>query len=77
MRPDRAARVGEHQLAARPVEQFRRRCDSSSEILRLTVGSGVFNRRAVADRLPSSTTARKVDIASRRSIELLFHNLEG
>src|SRR5258707_13420182 len=38
-------------------------------MLRLTVVSGVFNRRAAADKLPCSTTVRKVDIASRRSIE--------
>ena len=54
-----------------------RRCDSSSEILRLTVASGVFKRRDAADRLPCSTTARKVDIASRRSMGGPFQNPEG
>src|SRR6516164_8763059 len=39
-----------------------RRWDSSSETLRLTVVSGVFIWRAAADRLPASTTVRKVDI---------------
>jgi hypothetical protein len=59
------------------LNSFVRRCDSSSEILRLTVASGVFNWRAAADRLPASTTTKKVDIASRRSIGASFHNLEG
>jgi hypothetical protein len=49
---------------------------SSSDTLRLTVVSGVFNRRAAADKLPCSTTARKVDIASRRSIESPFRDSE-
>ncbi|MCA6108354.1 transglutaminase-like cysteine peptidase [Bradyrhizobium cenepequi] len=44
-----ASCLGKGELAARPVEQFSRRWDSSSEILRLTVGSGVFNCRAAAE----------------------------
>src|SRR5262245_30734939 len=54
-----------------------RRCDSRSEIRRLTVASGVPSRRDAADRLPSSATARKVDIASRRSIGAPFQYNEG
>jgi hypothetical protein len=46
--------------------------------LRLTVVSGVFNRRAAADKLPCSTTVRKVDIASSRSIgppSIIWNNI--
>jgi hypothetical protein len=37
---------------------------------RLTVGKGVFKPRDAADRLPPSTAAMSVRIASNRSIEL-------
>src|SRR3984957_14874859 len=58
------------------LNSFVRRCDSRSETLRLTVARGAWRRRAAADRLPASTTVKKIDIASRRSIADSFHNLE-
>jgi hypothetical protein len=60
----------------RRLNSFVRRCDSRSETLRLTVARGAWRRRAAADRLPTSTTVKKIDIASRRSIADSFHNLE-
>src|SRR4029077_17436120 len=51
--------------------------DSRSEILRLTVASGVPSLREAADRLPASTTARRTDIASRRSITPLSKFRKG
>ena len=44
------------------------RCPSSAEILRLTVANGTRSFRDAAERLPASTTMRKNDIASSRSI---------
>jgi hypothetical protein len=44
------------------------RCVSSSETLRLTVARGMSRRRAAAERLPASTTVRRRDIDSKRSI---------
>jgi hypothetical protein len=43
--------------------------------LRLTVASGVPRRRAAADKLPASTAATRIDIASKRSN--CFRLLEG
>ena len=44
------------------------RCASSSDTRRLTVASGVPSLREAADRLPASTTASNVVIASSRSM---------
>ena len=46
-----------------------RKCASSSATLRLTVASGMPSAREAADRLPPSTAAISVAIASNRSIE--------
>src|SRR5277367_4476357 len=51
------------------------RCVSNSDSFRLTVASGVLSRRAAAERLPASATAKAIDIPSRRSIQC-FHFLE-
>lgn len=50
-------------LAARPVEQLRPQ-DSSPKTLR-TVGSGAFNWRAAAERLPISIDVSNVAFSGR------------
>src|SRR5580692_13049744 len=47
------------------------KCSSSSATFRLTVGNGIFSFRLAAERLPDSTAAIRIDIASRRSMAVL------
>src|ERR1700733_11682898 len=47
------------------------RCSSSSATFRLTVGNGIFSFRLAAEKLPDSTAAIRIDIASRRSMAFL------
>src|ERR1700730_10985355 len=47
------------------------KCSSSSATFRLTVGNGIFSFRLAAERLPDSTAAIRIDIASRRSMAFL------
>src|SRR5215510_4164565 len=53
-----------------------RRCASSSEIFRLTVGSGMPSLREAAERLPPSTAASSVVMAAKRSISI-FQKTKG
>jgi hypothetical protein len=49
-----------------------RRCASSSATRRLTVVTGILSLREAAEKLPVSTTASSVAIASKRSMIIPF-----
>jgi hypothetical protein len=64
--------IGKSVSVSRRVDRVRRRvpmCSSRSASFRLTVGNGTFRRWLAPVKLPASTTATRIDIASRRSID--------